>query len=180
MTKKKAGQKAVVSLKRIIFSIIVLLFAASTIAFTAARDKREVIADDVLIHQTIDFSSEIIELTDDVGQNYFVNYRMKREQFREKVKEMLQPLLESDLKQTRIEAQERWLELSNKIGKEGEIENVLKMRGYQDVVSEVNNGKATITVLAPELTYQEIYQITTVSADITGFSQDRIEVLTRR
>lgn len=127
----------------------------------------------------IGFSSEIIDLTNDAGQNYYVNYRIKREQFRQETKEMLRILLESDIRQTREEAQVRWLELSHKISKEGEIENVLKMRGFKDVVSEVNNVKATITILAKELSLQEIYQIKSVAADITGFTIDQIEVTPR-
>lgn len=129
--------------------------------------------------ENIGFSSEIIDLTNDAGQNYFVNYRIKREQFREETKEMLRLLLESDIRQTREEAQARWLELSHKISKEGEIENVLKMRGFKDVVSEVNKVKAVISVLAQELSLQEIYQIKSVAADITGFTLDRIEVTLR-
>lgn len=127
----------------------------------------------------INFSSEIVELTNDVGQNYFVNYRIKREQFRQEVKEMLELLLESDIRETREEAQIRWLELSNKISTEGEIENALKMRGFKDIVSEVNPEKITITVLGKELKLQEIYQIQCVISDITGFSDERIVVITR-
>lgn len=125
------------------------------------------------------FSSEIIDLTNDEGQNYFVNYRIKREQFREETKEMLRILLESDIRPTREEAQARWLELSNKISKEGELENVLKMRGFKDIVSEVNSGKATITILARELSLQEIYQVKCSAEDITGFPPEQIEVIVR-
>ncbi len=127
----------------------------------------------------INYSAELIELTDDVGQTYFVNYRIKREQFRQETKEMLKLLLESDIRQTREEAQTRWLALSNKISKEGEIENVLKMRGFKDVVSEVNAVKATVIILASELTLQEKYQVQSIIADITGFAIDRIEVRSR-
>lgn len=124
----------------------------------------------------IGFSSEIIELTDDADQNYFVNYRIKREQNRQETKEMLRLLLESDIRTTREEAQKRWLELSNKIAKEGEIENVLKMRGFEDVVSEVNFEKVIITVLTKELADHDLEQIKNITAGITGYSQVRIEV----
>jgi stage III sporulation protein AH len=127
----------------------------------------------------IEFSTEIIELTNNTGQNYFVNYRIKREQFRQDVKEMLRLLLESDIKETRKEAQERWLGLCTKISREEEIENVLKMRGFPDVVSEVNSEKINITVLTTELTLQQIYFIKKISADITDYSEDKIEVFVR-
>lgn len=132
-----------------------------------------------LAKDPIGFSSEIIEITDDNGQNYFVNYRIKREQFRQEAKEMLKLLLESDIRKTREEAQTRWLELSNKISKEGEIENVLKMRGFRDVVSEVNGVKVTITILAATLKNQEIKYVQQIASDITGFPREKVEIVLR-
>jgi stage III sporulation protein AH len=129
--------------------------------------------------QDAGFSSEIIELTNDSGQNYFVNYRIKREQFRQETKDMLAPLLNSDILAKREEAQERWLVLSNQINQESEIENILKMQGFQDVVSEVNRKKISIIVLTPKLTLQDIAIIKKAVTDITGFSSDNIQVTAR-
>jgi len=139
----------------------------------------EIIVDMASGEKEIGFSSEIIDLTDDTGQNYYVNYRIKREQFRQENKDMLRLLLESDIRQTREQAQQRWLELSNKVSKEGEIENVIKMKGFKDVVCEVNPQKASITVLAQQLTLREIYIIKKIAADVTGFSADNIQVAAR-
>lgn len=127
----------------------------------------------------IAFTSEIIELTTDSGQNYFVNYRIKREQVQDEKREMLKPLLNSDQKEVRAEAEKRWLELCNKMSQEREIENVLKMRGYKDVVSEVNPTKVTVTVLAEELKYEDYFQIMRITAAITGLPEERIEVASR-
>ncbi len=174
--------------------MITLIFVSLSLAFSVLKSNNEVIAGDFLkakgdeirmrvsmlpIKNNIEFSSEMIELTNNTGQNYFVNYRIKREQFRQEAKEMLRLLLESDIQRTREEAQDRWLELSTKISKEEEVENALKMRGLLDVVSEVNSEKINITVFAKELILQEIYSIKVITADITGYSEDKIEVLVR-
>ncbi|NLI91875.1 MAG: SpoIIIAH-like family protein [Peptococcaceae bacterium] len=142
-------------------------------------EQKEIVIDTAPNEIQIGFSSEIIDLTDDTGQNYYVNYRIKREQSRQETKDMLRLLLESDIRQTREQAQQRWLDLSSKISKEGEIENVLKMKGFKDVVSEVNSQKASITVLAQKLTLQEIYIIKRTATDITGFPADNIQVTAR-
>lgn len=122
------------------------------------------------------FSSEIIELTNDEGQNYFVNYRIKREQLRQETKEMLLLLLESDIEQTREEAQKRWLDLSEKIAKEGEIEYVLKMKGYKDVVTDYNDTMINVTVLSEGLSLLERQAIVQVVAGITGKPASRIKL----
>ena len=124
----------------------------------------------------IRFSSEIIDLTNDQGQNYFVNYRIKREQMRQETKEMLGPLLESDILETRQQAQKRWLELSDKIAKEGEIENILKIQGFKDVICDVNGNKANITILSEELTQEEISNIKKVACSVTGIYTGNIGV----
>ncbi|UWG95714.1 SpoIIIAH-like family protein [Dehalobacter sp. DCM] len=122
------------------------------------------------------FSSELVNLTNNTGQNYFVDYRIKREQYRQEKKVMLEPLLIADFDETRREAQKSWLALCEKISQEGELENVLKIKGYKDVVSEVSPHKASITVLSNKLTEKDIIQIKAVAAEITGFTMKKIEV----
>lgn len=139
-------------------------------------DSKNLTQESVSKEDDIIFSWEIIDLTDDVGQNYFVNYRIKREQFRQETKDMLQLLLESDIQQTREQAQKRWLVLSNKIALEKEIENIVKMRGFRDVVSEVNTNSVVVTILAKELKPHEIELIKRIVSDISNFSKVKIEV----
>ncbi len=162
---------------------VVFILAIGAGAKVLINNKKVVVQENQVKHDQVNsdikFKTEIIELTNDVGQNYFVNYRIKREQFREEAKEMLQPLLESDIRTTREEAQTQWLKLSKRIVAEGEIENVLKMQGLIDVVSEVNTSKVSITVLAKELKTEEIRKIKYTVATITGLSQEKIEVMAR-
>lgn len=190
MLRKRVLKKVIV-----ILTMITLILVFWSLAFSVLINNKVTFAGDFLKNtdrdetimrvsmfptkNNIEFSTEIIELTNNTGQNYFVNYRIKREQFRQDVKEMLRLLLESDIKETRKEAQERWLGLCTKISREEEIENVLKMRGFPDVVSEVNSEKINITVLTTELTLQQIYFIKKISADITDYSEDKIEVFVR-
>ncbi|RJE48382.1 MULTISPECIES: SpoIIIAH-like family protein [unclassified Dehalobacter] len=130
----------------------------------------------VNISDSVCFSAEIIELTENEGENYFVNYRIKREQTRQETLKMLEPLLASDITETRSQAQQRWLALSDKISREAEIENALKMKGFKDIVSEVNTQKATVTVLTNELKVQDMFIIQNTASEITGSAVDQIEV----
>lgn len=122
------------------------------------------------------FFFEIVDLTDHEGQSYFVNYRIKREQMRQETKEMLGLLLESDITQTREQAQKRWLNLADKIAQEGEIENIIKMQGYKDVVSDVNGDEINITILSESLNQQEINRIKRVAVSVTAVIPEKIQV----
>ena len=170
--------------KAAVFSGVLILVIVIVFFLTLPLNVK-VQAEDVILvetdmkHNFKDFSFEMIELTNDQEQNYFVNYRIKREQFRYETKKMLEPLLESDIRHTREEAQIRWLELTNKISKEDEIENTLKMRGFKDVIAEVNPEKVTVTLLHEDILIQEIFMVKNVVNDITGYEEDRIEILTK-
>ncbi|WP_407308302.1 SpoIIIAH-like family protein [Desulfosporosinus sp. SB140] len=113
---------------------------------------------------------------DGTGENYFVNYRLKREQFRQETKAMLSELLNSTVEKTKIQAQEKWLELSTKIQKEDEIENLLKIKGFKDVVTDVNPDNVTLIVYALSLTPNEVSLIQTIVLCETNIQLDKIMI----
>ncbi len=144
-----------------------------------AENNNSMYVEVIFPENNIKFFSEIVDLNNYKGQSYFVNYRIKREQMRQEFKEMLWQLLQSDITDTREQAQKRWLNLSDKIAKEDEIENILKMQGYEDVVSDVNGEKVNVTVLSEGLTQQEIGNIKSIAASVSGLTQGKIQVITK-
>ncbi|MFA6808699.1 MAG: SpoIIIAH-like family protein [Eubacteriales bacterium] len=125
----------------------------------------------------ISFSYEMID--NENGLNYFVNYRIRREQFRQESKDMLSCLLDSDIPATREEAQKKWLLLNNEISVEGEIENSLKIRGFKDVVSDLNGKKVSVIVYAEHLEIDQIDFIKNTVVDIAGVSYINVDVLAK-
>ncbi|TGE37812.1 SpoIIIAH-like family protein [Desulfosporosinus fructosivorans] len=114
------------------------------------------------------------------GENYFVNYRLKRDQFRQETKAMLSELLNSTVDKSKVQAQEKWLELSTKILKEGEVENLLKMKGFQDAVADVFPENVTVIVYAPSLTPNEVSHIQDIVVRVTKVRLDKITISARK
>lgn len=114
------------------------------------------------------------------GENYFVNYRLKRDQFRQETKAMLSELLNSTVDKSKVQAQEKWLELSTKILKEGEVENLLKIKGFQDAVADVFPENVTVIVYAPSLTPNEVSQIQDIVVRVTKVRLDKITISARK
>jgi hypothetical protein len=110
------------------------------------------------------------------GEEYFVNYRLGRERFRQEVKGMLEAILNSSDVNNRAAAQTKWLELSTKINQEGELENLLKIRGFQDVVADVNKDSVFMIVLSQGLTPYEIFSIQDMVNRVTGICSERITI----
>lgn len=114
------------------------------------------------------------------GENYFVNYRLQRDQFRQETKAMLLELLNSTVDKSKEQAQEKWLELSTKILKEGEIENLLKIKGFQDAVADVFPENVTVIVYAPSLTPNEVRIIQDIVIRVTKVRLDKITISARK
>lgn len=127
----------------------------------------------------IQFQFETLK-SDASGQNYFVNYRLQREQFRQETKAMLSELLDSTVEKSREQAQGRWLELSTKIQKEGEVENLLKIKGFQDAVVDVLPENVTVIVYAATLTPSEVSIIQDIVVRVTKVRLDKITISVKK
>jgi stage III sporulation protein AH len=128
---------------------------------------------------SIQFEVEPVK-QNDAGENYFVNYRLKREQFRQETKAMLSELLNSTVDKNNGQAQEQWLELSMKILKEGEVENLLKIKGFPDAVADVFPENVTVIVYAPGLTPNEVSIIQDIIVRVTNVRMDKITISVRK
>lgn len=124
---------------------------------------------------TIQFQVESVK-QDVSGENYFVNYRLKRDQFRQETKAMLSELLNSSVEKSKVQAQEKWLELSTKIQREGEIENLLKIKGFQDAVADVFQESVTVIVYAQKLTPNDVSLIQEIVLRVTKVRLDKITI----
>ncbi|HWQ43029.1 MAG TPA: SpoIIIAH-like family protein [Desulfosporosinus sp.] len=129
----------------------------------------------------IEFQFETLK-PDASGLNYFVNYRLQREQFRQETKAMLSELLNSTVEKSKeqAQAQGKWLELSTKIQNEGEIENLLKIKGFQDTVVDVLPENVTVIVYAPSLTPNEVSIIQDIVVRVTKVRLDKITISVKK
>lgn len=127
----------------------------------------------------IQFEVETVKVNN-TGEDYFVNYRLKREKSRQESKEMLSELLDSTVEDNKAQAQKEWLELSSKIQREEEIENLLKIKGFKDAVADVFPEHVTVIIYAPSLTNNEVSIIQDIVVRVTGVRLDRINVSARK
>lgn len=110
------------------------------------------------------------------GEDYFVNYRLQREGSRQEAKSMLSPLLNSSVTKTKEEAQQKWLELSHKIEKEGQVENLLRIKGFQDAVVDVSKNGVNVIVFAPALNPGEVRLIQDIVVQVTNVRVNLINI----
>ena len=107
------------------------------------------------------------------GENYFVNYRLEREKARQEAKNMLGVLL-ADPKNK--EAETKWLALNDKMEKESEIENMLKIKGFKDGVVAVDSDSVSVVVYADSLTPGQVSMIQDIVLRVAKVRLDRISI----
>lgn len=131
-----------------------------------------------IVEEEIIFTPELTTLTPQ-GEDYFVNYRLQREISRQDAKNMLTPLLNSSVEPVREEAQKKWLLLTQKVEKEEQIENILKISGFKDCIADVGEKEVAIIVYAPELTPEEIKLIQESVRRVAQFNNEQIRIFYR-
>lgn len=131
------------------------------------------------VDPSIQFETETLK-PNDSGENYFVNYRLKREQFRQESKTMLAELLNSSIEKNKAQAQEQWLALNIKIQQEEEIENLLKIKGFEDAVVDVFSEHVTVIVYAQSLTPHEVSLVQDIVVRVTKVRLDKIAVSAKK
>ena len=175
--KSKLWLGGIVSLAVILAALGIWLMKAEPPSYLPVQSSLPVNA--TVEDTSIKFEVETVK-QNEAGENYFVNYRLKRDQFRQETKAMLSELLNSTVDQSKEQAQVKWLELSTKIQKEGEVENLLKIKGFQDAVADVFMENVTVIVYAPSLTPNEVSVIQDIVVRVTKVRLDKIMISARK
>lgn len=175
--KSKMWLGGLVSLVVILVALGIWVMKAEPPAYFSGQSSLPVNAS--VLDTSIQFEVETVKQNVS-GENYFVNYRLKRDQFRQETKAMLSELLNSTVAKSKEQAQEQWLELSTKINKEGEVENLLKIKGFQDAVADVFLENVTVIVYAPSLTPNEVSIIQDIVVRVTRVRLDKITISVRK
>ncbi|NMA68919.1 MAG: SpoIIIAH-like family protein [Desulfitobacterium sp.] len=132
-----------------------------------------------ILEEEIFFTPELTTLKPQ-GEDYFVNYRLQREVTRQEAKEMLSPLLNSSVEPVREEAQKKWLLLTQKVEQEEQMENILKISGFEESIADLGKDEVAIIVYAPELTSEEIKLIQESVRRVIHFNNDQIRIFYRQ
>lgn len=161
-----------------IFFPVIILFFCLGLSFAESPKHVNLIAKEQIPQTNIQFQAEGTDPSLP-GEEYFVNYRLRREQSRQETKSMLERLLNSADVKNRAEAQGKWLKLSTEITQENELENLLKIRGFQDVIADLNNDSVNVIILSQGLTPYETFLTQDTVNRITGVCFEKIFIETK-
>jgi stage III sporulation protein AH len=114
--------------------------------------------------------------------NYFAEARLTREQTRDSAEDALKAVTTS-VSATAAQKQAATTEIeaiANNITNEGNIESLIKAKGFSDCVAFINNGKVSVVVMPKTgntLTASDVAQIDGIVIEQTKVSVDNINII---
>ncbi|MCK8826633.1 SpoIIIAH-like family protein [Natroniella acetigena] len=114
--------------------------------------------------------------------NFFVEYRMERDQARSEQINLLREMINnpnSDDK-LKVQAQERLLQITNNIEKEMEIESMIRARGYDDGLAFLHDNSIELIIATKGLQKQDVAKIGDIVSNSTGISLGNITIIEKK
>ena len=113
--------------------------------------------------------------------NYFEAYRTNRQSIRDMEMRYVQTVSDNQNSDSAVkkEAEERLLEIASLMEKELKIENLIKAKGFEDVIAFVEEGSVNIVIKAEQITSAQATKILKIVVDETGEASQNITIITR-
>lgn len=123
---------------------------------------------------------EIMADSKNISKEFFIDYRLERDKNRSQHVELLENIVENEDtdKETRNQAQTEMVELVKLSEKEMVIENLIRAKGFNDVIVFIHDGYVNAIVDAEELSAADAAQIQDIVNKETGISLDKISIAT--
>ena len=108
--------------------------------------------------------------------DYFMTCRNNREVVRSKAIEILKSTIDNpnSSHDAKDKAENEMINISNNIEAEGNIENLVRAKGFEDVVVFINDNNITVTVKSQGLTAPETAKIKDIVIEETGNNNIKI------
>ncbi len=117
---------------------------------------------------------------DESGGNYFAETRLSREKSRSQTVEILREIVNNPNSTTEARgvAQDKLIEMSEKLSMESEAEQLLMGADYEEVLVYLMKDGALVLVKGEDIDEIQAAQIASVVSRVTGLSWERISIRT--
>ena len=111
-----------------------------------------------------------------IKKDYFSTCRSNRETVRSKSLEILKSTIDNpnSSQENKDKAQQQIILISKNVEAEGNIENLIKAKGFEEAVVFINDKSITVTIKSPGLTAPETAKIKDIVIEETGNNNIKI------
>jgi len=114
--------------------------------------------------------------------DFFVEYRLERERTRGRQVELLREVINSanSDEETMKKAQEQLMEISRVMGKEVELENLIRAKGIEDAAVLLDSRAVMVIVADSGMVSGDVYQLTDLVSRGTGLAVQDVAMVLRK
>ena len=120
-----------------------------------------------------------VQVAKNLENDFFIDYKLERDRLRSQEADYLRELINNPNAsiESKEKAQQDLIALSQKVEKEMVVENLIKAKGFDDVVVYLDEG--IVNVILPEgtLSSAKVAQIQDIIVSQTGLSADNIKIM---
>ncbi|MBO8168195.1 MAG: SpoIIIAH-like family protein [Thermoanaerobacteraceae bacterium] len=115
-------------------------------------------------------------------RNFFVEYRLERDRVRSQQIQLLKDIVQNpnSVSETRQEAQAVLLEITKRMEKELQLENLITAKGYEDAVLFIQPSGVTVIVKSEQLSQEDVTRICDIVSRSTGHDLKDIVVIPKK
>ncbi len=113
------------------------------------------------------------------GKDFFIEYRLERDKARSEQINIYREMINNPNtdQATQKEAQEKMLDLTEKIEKEMEIESLIRARGYKDALAYIHDESVDVIIQTNGLEKNDVARIGDVIVKTTGFKFEDVTII---
>ncbi len=170
---KKSGTKSSktsIRGKQILVGGLVVLVAVAGYYRFSSGNITSVTSDDTTV--------PVVSMSEATTESYFASARQDRDSARSEAEDLLNRIAEDDeaTADAKAQAREKLKISAENIQKEGDIESLIKSKGYSDCIVFIDEEEIRIVVKAEKLDEDKVSQITEIVTSKTNFKPSQIVI----
>lgn len=168
------------ALLRLLALILIVVMAIAYVYLKWPQFYQGVVGDDV----PLDDGDAVAALTTTTGAgatDFFIDYRLERERTRGQQIDLLRELINNPQADdaSRKTAGDRWLAIVEAMGREADLENLIRAKGFADAVVFIQESSTVVVVKAGDLSQQEAAKIMDIVTRGTGMKIDAVTLVVK-
>lgn len=109
--------------------------------------------------------------------DFFTEYRLEREKIRSERSDLLREVIKNArTDDMRVKAQETVLKIALEKQRESELENIIKSKGFADVIVFIRDHSVSAVVKTTSLTKEEVIQVADIITRSAGVKAEEISI----
>ncbi|MFW5995881.1 MAG: SpoIIIAH-like family protein, partial [Halanaerobiaceae bacterium] len=115
-------------------------------------------------------------------KDFFIEYRLERDKARSEQIDIYREMINNPNtdKASKEKAQQKMLDLTDKMEKEMEIESLIRARGYNDSLAYIHDGSVDVIIKTEGLSEDDVAKIGDIIVKTTGFSFDDVTIIEKQ